>query len=159
MLIAQPSNTSGPFSFDRGPPFELEAELAKEIDRTSEVFDDDSYVVHPLERHVPSVGSELSLVAFPLPLGTAIDVSIEFLFRSGAQRIRLAVQNPAVFTGAATAPTLVDQFRAKLAAHTDPIRDRAVATKSEIDRKLNPSGCLGILVLGGIILLLIALLK
>lgn len=26
MLIAQSSDTSGPFSFDRGPPFELEAE-------------------------------------------------------------------------------------------------------------------------------------
>jgi hypothetical protein len=35
-LIAQSSDTSGPFSFDRGPPFELEAELAKEINRPSE---------------------------------------------------------------------------------------------------------------------------
>jgi hypothetical protein len=33
---------------------ELEAEFAKEINRPSEVFDDDSYVVHPLERHVSS---------------------------------------------------------------------------------------------------------
>ena len=41
-LIAQSSDTSGPFSFDRGPPFELEAEFAKEINRSSEVFDDDS---------------------------------------------------------------------------------------------------------------------
>jgi hypothetical protein len=29
-LIAQSSDTSGPFSFDRGLPFELEAEFAKE---------------------------------------------------------------------------------------------------------------------------------
>jgi hypothetical protein len=29
-LIAQPSDTSGPLSFDRCPPFELEAEPAKE---------------------------------------------------------------------------------------------------------------------------------
>ena len=28
-LIAQSSDTSGPFSFDRGPPFELEAESRK----------------------------------------------------------------------------------------------------------------------------------
>src|SRR5437899_2075594 len=49
-LIAQSSDTSGPFSFDRGPPFELEAELAKEINRRFEVIDDDSYVVHPFER-------------------------------------------------------------------------------------------------------------
>jgi hypothetical protein len=41
-LIAQSSDTSCPSSFDRGPPFELEAELAKEIDRPSEVIDDDS---------------------------------------------------------------------------------------------------------------------
>jgi hypothetical protein len=41
-LIAQSSDTSGPFSFDRGPPFELKAELAKEINRPSEVIDDDS---------------------------------------------------------------------------------------------------------------------
>src|SRR4029453_9618436 len=54
-LIAQSSDTSGPFSFNRGPPFELEAEFAKEINRHSEVFDDDSYVVHPLERHVSNL--------------------------------------------------------------------------------------------------------
>jgi hypothetical protein len=41
-LIAQASDTSGPFSFDRGPSFELEAELAKEIYRPFEVIDDDS---------------------------------------------------------------------------------------------------------------------
>ena len=60
-LIAQSSDTSSPFSFDRGLPFELEAELAKEINRPSEVFDDDSYVVHPFERHVSNTQSELKL--------------------------------------------------------------------------------------------------
>ena len=54
-LIAQSGDTSGPFSFDRGPPFELEAELAKEINRPSEVIDDDSYVVHPFECHVSNL--------------------------------------------------------------------------------------------------------
>src|SRR5262245_59863697 len=54
-LIAQPSNTSGPFSFDRGPPFEIEAELAKEFDRRCEVIDDDSYVVHSFKRHMSSL--------------------------------------------------------------------------------------------------------
>src|SRR6185437_4598515 len=54
-LIAQSSDTSGPFSFDHGAPFELEAELAKEINRLSEVIDDDSYVVHPFECHVPDL--------------------------------------------------------------------------------------------------------
>jgi hypothetical protein len=54
-LIAQSSDTSGPFSFDRGPPFELKAELAKEINRPSDVIDDYSYVVHPFERHVSNL--------------------------------------------------------------------------------------------------------
>jgi hypothetical protein len=36
-------------------PFELKAELAIEINRSSEVLDDDSYVVHPLERHVSNL--------------------------------------------------------------------------------------------------------
>src|SRR3954470_24854789 len=55
VLIAQSSDTSGPFSFDRGPPFELEAEFAKEINRPSEVFDNDTYVVHPLQRHISNL--------------------------------------------------------------------------------------------------------
>jgi hypothetical protein len=54
-LIGKSSDTSGPFSFDRGPPFEFEAKFAKEIDRPSEVIDDDSYVVHPFERHVANL--------------------------------------------------------------------------------------------------------
>ena len=39
VLIAQSSDTSGPFSFDRGPPFEIKAEFAKESDRGFEVLD------------------------------------------------------------------------------------------------------------------------
>ena len=54
-LIAQSGDTSCPFSFDRGPPFELEAELLKEINCPSEVIDDDSYVVHPFERHLSNL--------------------------------------------------------------------------------------------------------
>src|ERR671919_1729389 len=54
-LIAQSSDTSGPFSFDRGLPFEIQAELAKEIDRRGEVIDDDSDVVHPLKRHISNL--------------------------------------------------------------------------------------------------------
>jgi hypothetical protein len=54
-LIAQSGDTSGPFSFDRRPPFELEAELAKEINRRRQIIDDDSYVVHPFERHVSNL--------------------------------------------------------------------------------------------------------
>ncbi|ADV13191.1 hypothetical protein Mesci_4078 [Mesorhizobium ciceri biovar biserrulae WSM1271] len=61
-LIAQSSDTSGPFSFDRGPPFELKAELAKETNRLFEVIDDDSYVVHPFERHVFSLQGVVQVV-------------------------------------------------------------------------------------------------
>src|SRR5262244_1978486 len=50
-LIAQSRDASGPFSFDRALPLEIEAELPKELDRRREVIDDDSNVVHPFERH------------------------------------------------------------------------------------------------------------
>jgi hypothetical protein len=59
-LIAQSSDTSGPFSFDRGAAFELKAELAKEIDRRGKVIDDDSYVVHPFERHLSNLQTVVS---------------------------------------------------------------------------------------------------
>src|ERR1051326_2429724 len=59
-LIAESSDTSGPFSFDRGAPFELEAKFAKEINRLSEVIDDDSYVVHSFERHVSNLQGVVS---------------------------------------------------------------------------------------------------
>jgi len=56
-LIAQSSDTSGPLSFNGGPAFELEAELAKEINRRCEVIDDDSYVVHPSNGHASNLQS------------------------------------------------------------------------------------------------------
>lgn len=37
LLIAQSGDTSGPFSFDCGPPFELETEFAKEKNGASKV--------------------------------------------------------------------------------------------------------------------------
>ena len=55
VLVAQSSDTSRPFAFDRRPPFELEAELTKEINRRFEVIDDDSYVVHSFKRHLPNL--------------------------------------------------------------------------------------------------------
>src|SRR5207253_11430689 len=54
-LIGKSSDTSCPFSFDRGPPFELKAELTKEIDSPSEVIDDDSYVIHSFKRHASNL--------------------------------------------------------------------------------------------------------
>jgi hypothetical protein len=60
-LVAEPSNASCPFSFDRGLTFELETELAEEIDRRCEVVDDDADVIHPLNRHVPPLTDVSSL--------------------------------------------------------------------------------------------------
>ena len=54
-LIAQAGDTSCPFSFDRGSPFELKAEFQKEVNCSSEVLDDDSNVVHPFQRHVSNL--------------------------------------------------------------------------------------------------------
>src|SRR6478752_8223609 len=51
LLVAQSGDAPCPFSFHHGSPFELEAELAKELDRRFEILNDDANVVHPLERH------------------------------------------------------------------------------------------------------------
>ena len=40
---------------DRSPPFELKPELPEEINCPAEVIDDDSYVIHPFERHLSTV--------------------------------------------------------------------------------------------------------
>jgi hypothetical protein len=64
MLIAQSSDTSGPLSFDRGLPFEFEAEITKEINRLSKVIDNDAYIVHPFERHSPTCNLRLSVDHF-----------------------------------------------------------------------------------------------
>jgi hypothetical protein len=58
-LIAQSSDTSGPFSFDRGPPFELKAQFTKEFNRPSQVINDDSYIVHSFERHLSNLQSSV----------------------------------------------------------------------------------------------------
>ncbi len=50
-LTGKSGDTSCPFSFDHSPPFELKAELSKEINCPSEVIDDDSYVIHSFDRH------------------------------------------------------------------------------------------------------------
>ena len=60
-LIAQPGNTSCPFSFDDSPPFELKAELLKEINRLLEVIDDDSYIIHSFERHASNLHNVVSM--------------------------------------------------------------------------------------------------
>jgi hypothetical protein len=54
-LISKSGYTTCPLSFDRGPPFELKAELSKEINCSSEVIYDDSYVIHSFERHVSNL--------------------------------------------------------------------------------------------------------
>jgi hypothetical protein len=45
-LVAQSRNTSCPFAFNYGSPFELEAELAEEGDSGIEGFDHNADVVH-----------------------------------------------------------------------------------------------------------------
>src|ERR1700734_2522076 len=54
-LIGKSGDTSCPFSFNRGPPFEVKAELLKEINRQFEVINDDSYVIQPFERHASNL--------------------------------------------------------------------------------------------------------
>ena len=47
----------GPILLRPCPPFELEAEVAKEINRRCEVIDDDSYVVHSFRCQVSNLQS------------------------------------------------------------------------------------------------------
>jgi hypothetical protein len=54
-LIAESSDTSGPFSLNRGPTFEVESELAKEVNRRCEVVDDDADVVHTFNGHASNL--------------------------------------------------------------------------------------------------------
>ena len=61
-LVAQSSNAPCPLSFDHGTPLELEAELAKELDRRGEVVDDDADIVHSFERHEANLHSSSGLV-------------------------------------------------------------------------------------------------
>lgn len=51
-LVAPSGDAPCPLSFDHGLAFELEAELAKEVDRRHKVVDDNAYMVHPPKRHV-----------------------------------------------------------------------------------------------------------
>ena len=52
-LVTQPGDPSGPLSFDRWLPFELKAELAKELNRRRQVVDDNAHIVHPWKRRMP----------------------------------------------------------------------------------------------------------
>jgi hypothetical protein len=54
-LAGKSGDASGPFSFDGGPPFQLKAELFEEIDGLFEIIDDNSDVIHSLERHASTV--------------------------------------------------------------------------------------------------------
>ena len=50
VLIAEAGDASGPLAFDRGPSFEVQAKLAKEVDGAVEVIDDDSDIAEPQSR-------------------------------------------------------------------------------------------------------------
>jgi hypothetical protein len=49
--VAQSSDALCPVSFDRGSPFELQAELGEKRDSGIEGLHHDADVVHPLKRH------------------------------------------------------------------------------------------------------------
>ena len=53
-LVAQSGDAPRPLSFDRGSPFELQAELGEERDGGIEGLHHDADVVHPYERHAAS---------------------------------------------------------------------------------------------------------
>src|SRR5512135_3930583 len=53
-LGAQSGDAPGPFAFDRGAPFELEAKLREKRDGGIEGFYHDADIVHPLKSHIIS---------------------------------------------------------------------------------------------------------
>jgi hypothetical protein len=50
-LVDKPGDTSCALPLDRGSRFKLKAEISEEINRLPDVIDDDSCLIHPLERH------------------------------------------------------------------------------------------------------------
>ena len=58
-LVAQSSDTPHPFSFNYGSPFELEAKLAKKLNRRCGVVDDNPNVIHPSKRHMATLPAQL----------------------------------------------------------------------------------------------------
>src|SRR6266480_3449792 len=63
-LVAQSSDAPRPLSFHHRSPFELETELAKELDRRCEVVDDDADVVHSFKCHGPNLHFVVCLCNF-----------------------------------------------------------------------------------------------
>ena len=45
-LVVESGDAAGPFSFDRGPTLELEAQLSEKRDGIIEGFDDDADIAH-----------------------------------------------------------------------------------------------------------------
>jgi len=54
-LIAQAGDTSSPLAFNHALSFKLESELPKKVHHSSQIFNDDSDVVHAFERHAPNL--------------------------------------------------------------------------------------------------------
>jgi len=75
-----------------GPPFEIEAEVGKEINRRPEASDDDSYIVHPFERHVSNHRMSSGLTRVDLPvMGYTDDAQLaaRVSFMAAQRRLKL----------------------------------------------------------------------
>lgn len=109
-----------------------------------------------LDMDIPIPGEDIALVAFPLPKVCGDDLAIEFLFKSGASRIPVAVASRAAFSDAANMPSLVDRMREQLTAHTNPLRQHASRTKEEIAQAASSGGgAMALIIVLGVVFLMI----
>jgi hypothetical protein len=90
-----------------------------------------------LDIELPIPGSDVAIVAFPLPKGQAADVAIEFLLKNGTSRMPLRVENASLFAEALTSKTLVEQAREKFEAQTAPVKAQATEVKADLVKKAN----------------------
>jgi hypothetical protein len=92
----------------------------------------------------PAVG----LVAFPVPQGSAKNVSIEFVFKSGPGRIPILFGDEDVFQRESMSDGLVEAVRNLLGTHLASFKGDAEKTKEEIGRMAaRRSGCLLLVIL------------
>ena len=105
-LVAQSGDTPGPFSFDHGSPFELEAKLGKKRDSGIEGFHHDADVVHPSKRQAATLvlsslghatGRAHPLRASTPPAGEGTDPDSAFDFRpSGVLKVVFPLLAPVI---------------------------------------------------------------
>lgn len=110
-----------------------------------------------LDIEVPANSSATALVAFPLPAEQGLDLAIDFVMKSGMDRMQLTPEKASMIADAAQSEGVADGFRKKLSEHTDPLHENAADAEAELDRRSSDSGWLAFGAIIIIVLIIIAL--